>query len=88
MYKVRRSKQNLGFCGTRLQVGIYSGNACPDKGCPNCSQRKMAAHLMLCPNKDRTILLVDNTEELSEWMEKDNITDPEIEYWIPKYIFM
>jgi hypothetical protein len=48
----------------------------------------MAAHLMLCTNKDRTRLLVDNTEELSKWMEKDNITDPEIEYWIPKYILM
>jgi hypothetical protein len=43
---------------------------------------------MLCPNQDRTRLLVDNTEELSKWMEKDNITDPEIEYWIPKYILM
>ncbi len=31
---------------------------------------------------------MDNTEEQSKWMEKDNITDPEIEYWIPKYILM
>jgi hypothetical protein len=43
---------------------------------------------MLCPNEDRTRLLVDNMEELSKWMEKDNITDPDIEYWIPKYILM
>ncbi len=88
MYKVWRSKQNSRFCGTRVQVGIYSGKACPDERCPNCGQCKMAAHLVLCPNKDRTRLLVNNTEELSKWMEKDNITDPEIEYWIPKYILM
>jgi hypothetical protein len=28
MYKMWRSKQNLGICGTRVQVGIYSGKAC------------------------------------------------------------
>ncbi len=88
MYKVWRCKQNLVFCGTRVQVGINSGKACPDKQCPNIGRRKMVAHLMLCPNKDRARLLVDNTEELSKWMEKDNITDPEIEYWIPKYFLM
>jgi hypothetical protein len=31
MYKVWRSKQNSGFCGTRVQVGIYSSEACVDK---------------------------------------------------------
>ncbi len=31
MYKVWKSKQNSGFCGTRVQVGIYFGKACPDK---------------------------------------------------------
>jgi hypothetical protein len=25
MYKIWRSKQNSGFCGTRVQVGRYSG---------------------------------------------------------------
>jgi hypothetical protein len=36
MYKIWRSKQNLRFPGTRVQVGCYSGNACPDEGYPNC----------------------------------------------------
>jgi hypothetical protein len=30
MYKIWRSKQNLGFCGTGVQVGLYSGTAWPD----------------------------------------------------------
>jgi hypothetical protein len=31
MYKVKQSKQMLGFCGTRVMVGMYSGEALPDK---------------------------------------------------------
>jgi hypothetical protein len=31
MYKMWRSKQHTGFCGTRIQVGRYSGHECPDK---------------------------------------------------------
>jgi hypothetical protein len=31
MYKIWRSKQNLGLLGTRVQVGCYSGNTCPDE---------------------------------------------------------
>ncbi len=33
-------------------------------------------------------LLVDNVEELSKWLTTDNRTDPELTYWIPKYILM
>ena len=52
-YKVWRSKQNSGFCGTRVQVGRYGGEHQPDEKCPNCGQREIAEHLMLCPNQDR-----------------------------------
>ncbi len=31
MYKIWQSKQNSGFCGTRIQVGRYSGHAHPDE---------------------------------------------------------
>jgi hypothetical protein len=48
----------------------------------------MAAHLMLCPDEDRTRLLIDNVDKLSKWMEVDGRTDPELAYWIPKYILM
>jgi hypothetical protein len=88
MYRIWQSKQNLGFCGMRVQVGRYSGDLFPDKQCPNCQRCKTAAHLMLCPDDDRTRLLVKNVDELTVWMSQDNRTDPEILYWIPKYILM
>ncbi len=90
MYKIWRSKQNSGFCGTRVQVGRYSGHAHPDERCPNCSGRETAAHLMLCPNDGRTKLLIKNTDEPLKWLEKDDMTDLELAYWnwIPKYILM
>ncbi len=54
MYKIWRSKQHMGFCGTRVQVGKYLGLECPDEKCPNCGRREMAEHILICPNKDRT----------------------------------
>ncbi len=45
-------------------------------------------HLMLCSNEDRTRLLIESVSKLTEWMARDNKTDPEILYWIPKYILM
>ncbi len=47
-----------------------------------------AAHLLLCSNEDRTQLLINNTDKLGQWLERDGITDPELAYWIPKYILM
>jgi hypothetical protein len=88
MYKIWRSKQNSGFCGTRVQVGRYSGIPGQDKRCPNCGRRETAAHLLLCPSADRTQLLIDNADELGKWLEKDGSTDQELAYWIPKYILM
>jgi hypothetical protein len=43
---------------------------------------------MLCPDESRTRLLAKTVEDMAKWMSKDNITDPEIWYWIPKYILM
>jgi hypothetical protein len=55
MYKILRSKLNSGFsCGTRVQVGLYSGNTLPDKRYPNCGRRETADYLLLCSNEDRT----------------------------------
>jgi len=88
MYKIWRSKQNSGFCGTRVQVGRYSGQHNPDERCPNCGQREIAEHLMLCPDADRTRLLKEQVEKLQEWLLKDNNTDEELAYWIPKYLLM
>ena len=67
---------------------MYSGEMTPDERCPNCGQRETAAHLMLCPEEDRTRLLIDSVDKLCRWMEADKKTDPELAYWIPKYILM
>ena len=39
-------------------------------------------------NEDRTQLLIDNTDKLGQWLEKDSSTYQELAYWIPKYILM
>jgi hypothetical protein len=88
MYKIWRSKQTLGFCRTRVQVGRYLGIPGQDKRCPNCGRREMASHLLLCPSEDRTQLLIDNTDELEKWLAKDGSTEQELAYWIPKYILI
>ncbi len=60
----------------------------PDERCPNCGARETDAHLMQCPDEDRIRLLIDTVEELEKWMETDGRTDPELIYWIPKFILM
>jgi hypothetical protein len=59
-------------------VGMYSEEALPDKQCPNSGRCEMAAHLMLCPDNDRTRLLIENMDELSKWLDTDSRTDPEL----------
>jgi hypothetical protein len=87
-YKVWQSKQMSGFCGTRVQVGLYSGEMYPDKRRPNCGARETNFHLMQCPDEDRTRLLIKNVAELEKWMETDGRADLKLIYWIPKYILM
>ncbi len=43
---------------------------------------------MICPDEDCTRLLIESVNKMTEWMAWDNNTDPEILYWIPKYILM
>jgi hypothetical protein len=45
-------------------------------------------HLMLCPDKDCTKLLTEMVDKLTKRMLQDDRTDPEILYWIPKFILM
>ena len=51
------------------------------------SRREMPK-FMLCPDDSRTKLLGENVDDLTSWMSQDNQTDPEILYWVPKYILM
>ena len=48
----------------------------------------MASHLNLCPAEGRVQLFQDYVEDLECWMEQDNPTDPELAYWLAKYILM
>jgi hypothetical protein len=77
-YRIWQSKQTSGFCGTQVQVELYSREAYPDEQCPNCRARETGAQLMHCPDEDRTCLLIKNVEELEKWMEIDDKTDPEL----------
>ncbi len=43
---------------------------------------------MLCPDNDRTRLLIENVDKLSKWLDTNGRTDPELAYWIPKYFLM
>ena len=88
MHKMWRSKQHTGFCGTRVQVGKYSGQEYPDKKCPTCGFRETAEHILTCPNEDSTRLLVETTEDLSTWLSQEHLTDLELAYYVPKYIMM
>ena len=97
MYKVWLAKQHSGFCGTRTQVAYYNKEYIKNKttkttiftgdvGCPNCGEKETAAHLCVCPCEDRTRLLTEMTDDLEKWMAKGDKTNPEIAYWVPKYI--
>ena len=58
-----------------------------DDRCPSCwKKRERADHLCKCPSAARTDLLESSTDDLARWMAQDEKTDPEITYWVPKYI--
>jgi hypothetical protein len=78
MYKIWQLKQTSRFCGTRVKVGMYSGEMTPDERCPNCGRCKIAAHHMLCPEEDRTRLLIDSVDELCRWMEAEKKNRPRV----------
>ena len=42
-FKFWLAKQHSGFCGTRVQVGYYSGESDIDVKCPNCGEREDAS---------------------------------------------
>jgi hypothetical protein len=73
-YKIWQSKQTSGFCGTRVQVSLYSGEAYPDKRCPYCGAKETDAHLMRCLDEDCTCLLIDILDELTRWLETNGTT--------------
>jgi hypothetical protein len=67
-YKRWQFKQTSGICGTKEQVGLYSGEAYPYKRCPNCRAKETDAHGMRCLDEDRTCFLIDNVDKLTRWL--------------------
>ena len=57
-------------------------------GCPNCGRTETSAHLCMCPSEGRTKLFLDTTDKLETWLNRDEKTEPELVFWIPKYILM
>ena len=85
MFRMWLTKQHSNFCASRVQVGRCEGLA--DTSCPNCgTPHERANHLCVCPDVDRTRLFRESTEKLEQWLHSRHCTNPELGYWIPKYI--
>ena len=84
-FRLWLTKQSSNFIASRKQIARIMDS--DDDKCPSCTiHREDAAHLCICPNEDRTMLLKECVDELSKWLQTDGFTDPELAYWIPKYI--
>ena len=80
-------KQQSGFCATRHQMARIQDLL--DDRCPNCLQAgERASHLNVCPDDGRRQLFADGVNQLQRWMETGNRTDPEIAYWVPKFLLL
>lgn len=87
MYGLWLSKQVAGICATRSNVARIQDLL--DDKCPNCLQPgETAGHLNLCPAEGRVLFFNECVEDLDKWLGQGDKTDPELAYWIPKYILM
>ena len=84
-FRIWLAKQHSGFCATGMMMKRC--NQSDDDRCPSCwKRRERAEHLCICPSAARSALLEESVRDLEQWMEKNDNTDPELRYWIPKYI--
>ncbi len=85
MFQVWLSKQSIGICATRKNISPIQDLL--DDKCPNCLQpQETSQHLNRCPDQGRTLLLKDSISNLVTWMHNHNRTDPELAFWIKKYL--
>lgn len=85
MFRLWLSKQHSDFCATGVQMRRRKDT--DDDRCPSChSRRERAKHLCICPSESRTSLFLDNVSDLERWMANNDNTDPELAYWLAKYI--
>ncbi len=85
MYQLWLSKQCIGICATRGNLARIQDIR--DDRFPNCDQGcETSTHLNSCPDQERTMLFKEGVTKLSTWMCQNNRTDPELVYWIEKYL--
>ena len=85
MFCLWLSKQHSNFCATGVQM--VRCKMSDDDRCPSCWKAKERAdHLCTCPSKSRTDLFLENVSELEQWLTTSDNTDPELCYWLMKYI--
>jgi hypothetical protein len=84
-FRLWLAKQTSDFCATGVQM--VRCRMADDSRCPSCwKPRERADHLCKCPSEARTQLLESAVDGLCRWMESDDRTDPELCYWLPRYI--
>jgi hypothetical protein len=85
MYQLWLSKQCIGICATRRNLARIQDIL--DDRCPTCGQGpERSTHLNRCPNHGRAMLFKESVAKLGTWMRQNVRTDPELAYWIEKYL--
>ncbi len=85
MYQLWLLKQCIGICAARRNLSRIQDIL--DDRCPNCGQvHETSTHLNCCPDHGCTLLFKEGVAKLSTWMQQNNHTDPELAYWIEKYL--
>jgi hypothetical protein len=85
MFQVWLSKQCIGICATWNNMSRIQDLL--DDKCPNCLQpQETRQHLNRCPDRERTLLFKYGISNLVSWMNEQDRTDPELTFWIEKYL--
>ena len=85
MYQLWLSKQCIGICATPRNLARIQDIL--DNKRPNYGQAwETSTHLNWCPDHGHSLLFKESVEKLSAWMHKNNRTDPDLAYWIEKYL--
>ncbi len=85
IYQLWLSKQCIGICTTRRNLARIQDIL--DGRCPNCGRGpERLTHLNHCPDHGCTMLFKESVAKLGMWMCQNDRTDPELAYWIEKYL--
>jgi hypothetical protein len=85
MFQERLSKQSIRICATWKNMSRIQDLL--DDKCPNCLQpQETSQHLNRYPDQGHTLLFKNSISNLGMWMHKHDRTDPELAFWIKKYL--